>query len=63
MLYAGVGCVNNEKLGINFTDVLKAPRNAGPVYVTSQIGTQTKSYKNNPIVVGNSDIQGIDIAF
>ncbi|MDD3274486.1 MAG: hypothetical protein PHX28_01355 [Candidatus Omnitrophica bacterium] len=55
--------MNNEKLGINFTDVLKAPRNAGPVYVTSQIGTQTKSYKNNPIVVGNSDIQGIDIAF
>ncbi|MDD5128094.1 MAG: hypothetical protein PHO40_00360 [Candidatus Omnitrophica bacterium] len=70
VIHVGVGRLDYERPNINFTDlsspgeyVLKAPKNIGPVYVTSEVGAQRRSYKNNPIVVGDSDLQGIDIVF
>jgi len=68
VIHVGVGRLDYERPNINFTDlsspgeyVLKAPKNIGPVYVTSEVGAQRRSYKNNPILVGDSDLQGIDI--
>ncbi|MDD3275273.1 MAG: hypothetical protein PHN16_05935 [Candidatus Omnitrophica bacterium] len=68
IIHVGVGKVNYERPNINFTDlsapgeyVLKVPKNSGPVYVTSGAGERFKSYKNNPVLVKDADIAGIDI--
>jgi hypothetical protein len=68
VIHVGVGKVDYERPNINFTDlsapgeyVLKVPKNSGPVYVTSGSGERFKSYKNNPVLVKDADIAGIDI--
>lgn len=69
-IHVGVGQLDSERPNINVVTLsspgeytLKVPKNIGPVYVTAEAGNQRKSYKNNPVLIENSDLQGIDIIF
>ncbi|MFA6357367.1 MAG: hypothetical protein WCY09_01675 [Candidatus Omnitrophota bacterium] len=69
-IFIGAGQVEFERPNLNVMEVsapgeytLKVPKNIGPVYVTATTGDTIAAYKNNPILVGDTDLSGVDITF